>query len=323
MTGTPLKAVILDDYQGAALAAGDWSRIAPQVEVTALQEHLPSPEALAKAVGDATILIAIRERTPLRAEHFDRLPALKLVITFGLANASIDLAAASERGIVVCGADGAGEPTVEMTWALILAFFRNIPQETAAMRHGGRWQQTIGTGLQGKTIGLVGFGRVGQGVARVAAAFGMKPLAYTPNLTPERAAKAGAECAPDLDTLLDRSDIVSLHVRLNASTRHMVGERQLGRMKSGALLVNTSRGPVVDEKALLDALAAKRIGGAALDVFDIEPLPLDHPFRTMDNVLTTPHIGYVTRENYESNIADAIEGIACWLSGMPVRLLNG
>ncbi|WEX09049.1 D-2-hydroxyacid dehydrogenase family protein [Chelativorans sp. AA-79] len=313
------RCVILDDYQGGVLAAGDWSSLEPAVEVEAICEHIAEPARLAERLQGAAILIAIRERTALSRDLLERLPDLKLLVTFGMSNAAIDLQAAEELGITVCGTTGAGEPTVEMTWALILSLLRNVPAEATAFARGGPWQQTVGTGLFGKTLGLVGLGRVGRGVARVGHAFGMNVLAYTPTLTTARAEEVGVTAAPHLDMLLQEADIVSLHLPLNDDTRGLIGKAEIARMKSTAYLINSSRGPIVDEQALIEALKARRIAGAALDVFNTEPLPKNHALRGLDNLVATPHLGYVTRENYARHAADAIDDIAAWINGKSVR----
>lgn len=312
------RIALLDDYQVVALDAAPWQRLAGRAQVDAIREHIDGTAALAARLAPYHVLVANRERTPIDAELIAALPNLEMIVTFGKANASIDVAAAAARGIVVCGTGGLGNPTTELTWGLILAHARHLPLEINAMRSGG-WQRTVGIGLQRKTLGLLGFGRMGSAVARVGVAFGMKVLAWSRNMTAERAAAVGAQAA-SLDEVLGQSDVVSLHLTLNAGTRGLLGARELGLMKQGALLVNTSRGPLVDEAALLDALRQRRIH-AALDVFDREPLPDDHPLRTLDNALLTPHLGYVIAENYKVMLCDALEDVEAWLDGKPIRVV--
>lgn len=315
------RCVILDDYQDAALRSADWSSLEGRMRVETLREHL-SPEDLPAAIGDATVVVAMRERTRFDAATLAQLPALKLLITTAMRNASIDMAAATARGITVCGTPSVPNPTPELTWGLLLALARQIPQEHANLRAGGaQWQTSLGFDLARKTIGIIGLGNIGQVVARYARAFDMSVLAWSPNLTAERCEAAGARLAPSLDALMAESDVVTLHMVLAPSTRGMIGAREIGLMKPAALLVNTSRGPLVDAAALQAALREGRIGGAALDVFEEEPLPADSPWRSLPNVVTTPHLGYVSADNYRKYFTGVVENIEGWLRGSPVRVL--
>jgi phosphoglycerate dehydrogenase-like enzyme len=315
-----LRVALLDDYQNVALQMADWSALGPEVRTEAFHDHLGDEGGLADRLGPFDVIVAMRERTPFPHSLLARLPALGLLITTGMSNASIDLAAATRLGIVVCGTDSLGYPAAELTWGLILALARRIPLECQAAR-AGRWQTTVGVGLRGKTLGVVGLGRLGSQVASLGGAFGMTVLAWSQNLTPKRAAECGAGFVP-LHELLARSDVVTIHLKLSPRTAGMIGARELGLMKRTGFLVNTSRGPIVEERALLQALAEGTIAGAALDVFDHEPLPADHPFRRMENVIITPHLGYVTRENYEVFYRGAADDVRAYLGASPVRVLN-
>ncbi len=311
---------LLDDYQDVALAMADWPGLGAGVRSEAFHDHLTDEGTIADRLGPFDVIVAMRERTPFPRSLLARLPALRLLITTGMSNASIDLAAATRLGIVVCGTEGLGYPTAELTWGLILALARRIPQESQAMRNG-RWQTTVGVGLRGKTLGVVGLGRLGPQVASIGHAFGMIVLAWSQHLTPARAAECRAELVPKHE-ILARSDIVTIHLKLSPRTTGVIGARELGLMKRTAFLINTSRGPIVEERALLHALGEGTIAGAALDVFDDEPLPMGHPFRRMENVVITPHVGYVTRENYEVFYRDAADDVRACLAGSPVRVLN-
>jgi phosphoglycerate dehydrogenase-like enzyme len=311
---------ILDDYQGVALSLGPWHKLKDRVEVTVFRDHIDDPTRLAERLAPFHILVANRERTALTAELVSALPQLELVVTSGKRNAAIDVDAVVARGATVCGTETLGYPTAELTWAMILGVARHLPLEAAAMRAGG-WQSTVGSGLHGKVLGVVGFGRVGAEVARIGAAFGMHTLGWSRSLTEERAAAVGAHCA-SLETILREADVVTLHLPLNPSTKHLISTRELSWMMPRALLVNTARGPIIDEAALLNALQRSQIGGAALDVFDREPLAPDHPYRQLDNVLLTPHLGYVTEENYRLAFGQAVENIDAWLEGKPVRVIK-
>jgi len=312
---------ILDDYQNVALKLADWAPLAGRVEPVSFTRPFESPEAAVEALDGYPVIVAMRERTPFPAEMFDRLPELKLLVTTGMRNAAIDMAAAKARGVLVCGTELLAHPAAELTWGLIMAHSLNIPRDAQSMASGG-WQVGLGRGLHGKTIGIVGLGKQGRQVARFAQAFGMNILAWSRSLTREQAAEHGATRV-ELDELLGRSDIVTIHVVLNEGTRGLIGAREFGLMKESALLVNTSRGPIVDEAALIDAMQSGRIAGAAIDVYDIEPLPASHPLRGLRNTLLTPHTGYVTVENLALMYSQAVEDIAAWLDGAPLRVLNG
>jgi phosphoglycerate dehydrogenase-like enzyme len=317
-----LRCAVLDDYQHAALTAADWSPIMDDVEVRSIHHHFVDEEQLAGAIGDCQIVVIMRERTPFPASVFERLRHLKLLVTTGMRNASIDLAAARTHGVVVCGTASRSEPPAELTWALILALARNIVQESSAVRDGGAWQSTIGADLRGQTLGLLGFGRIGTNVARVAQAFDMRVLAWSQNLTAERTAPAGADLAASLHELLERSDFLSIHLVLGDRTRGLLGPQELRRMKPTAYLINTSRGAIVDQDALVDAMREGWIAGAAVDVFEQEPLPKEHPLRRAPNLLATPHLGYVTRANYSLFYREAVEDITAFLAGTPIRILS-
>ena len=312
---------ILDDYQNVALKLADWSALAGRVEPVSFTRPFASADEAVKALDGYPVIVAMRERTPFPAEMFARLPDLKLLVTTGMRNAAIDMGAAKERGVLVCGTELLPNPAAELTWGLILAQSLNIPREAQSMASGG-WQVGVGRSLRDKTLGIIGLGKQGRQVARFARAFGMEVLAWSRSLTQEQAAEHGATRV-DFDQLLTRSDIVTIHVVLNEGTRGLIGAREFGLMKDSAMLVNSSRGPIVEEAALIDAMQNGRIAGAALDVYDVEPLPADSPLRGLRNTLLTPHIGYVTAENLSLMYSQAVEGIAAWLDGAPVRVLNG
>jgi phosphoglycerate dehydrogenase-like enzyme len=289
-------------------------------EVVVFKDHLAAEDALAARLADFDFIMALRERTPFPRTLLERLPKLKLLITAGMRNASIDMKAAAERGVLVCGTSGLPYPTAELAWGLILGLARRIPAEDRATREG-RWQTSLGLGLNGKTLGVLGLGTLGSRVARVGRALEMKVLAWSQNLTAERAAAEDAMLVAK-DDLLARSDFVSIHLVLSERTRGLVGARELGLMKRSAYLVNTSRGPIVDEAALIRALGDGTIAGAGLDVFDEEPLPRDHPFRRLPNIVITPHLGYVTEETYRIFYGQAVEDIKAYLDGTPLRVLR-
>jgi len=314
------RVALLDDYQGAALRMADWTSLPAGTEVMAFPDHLTDEAAVAARLADFDIVMALRERTPFTRSLLERLPKLKLLITAGMRNASIDMKAAAERGVTVCGTAGLPYPTAELAWGLILSLARRIPAEDRATREG-RWQTTVGLGLNGKTLGVLGLGTLGSRVARVGRAFEMKVLAWSQNLTAERAAEMGAALAPK-DELLTRSDFISIHLVLGERTRGLIGARELGLMKRSAYLVNTSRGPIVDEAALIRALEEGTIAGAGLDVFDEEPLPPRHPFRRLPNIAITPHLGYVTEETYRVFYGQALEDVKAYLGGAPLRVLR-
>jgi len=309
-TSRPAIAV-LDDWQGAARRFADWSALEARADLHVFDDHLADPEAIVARLATFDAVCVMRERTPLPRAILERLPRLRLVVSTGSRNASIDTRAAEELGIAVEHTGYASDPTIEFTWALILASCRHIAEESAHVR-AGRWQATVGTGLRGKTLGVLGLGRVGGAVARIGQAFGMRTLAWSPNMTPERAAEHGAT-AVSREALFAEADVLTIHMVLSPRTRGLVGAADLARMKPTARLVNTSRGPLVDEPALLEALRARRIAGAAIDVYEVEPLPADHPLRTLDNVLATPHIGYVADDLYRTFFGDTVAALARWL----------
>lgn len=318
----PLQCLILDDYQNVSLSLADWHSLTPQVECRALTEHITDENALAESLKDAEIVVIMRERTPFTAALFARLPKLKLLITSGMRNASIDLAAAKKHGVTVCGTGNGQAAPVELTWALILGLARHLVTENNALRQNGPWQSTVGFGLSGKRLGLLGLGKIGQKVAQIAKAFGMDVCAWSQNLTAERAAEHGVTLCASKEELLQTSDVVSIHLVLGDRTRNLLGAQELAQMKPSALLINTSRAAIVDQPALLDALQNGVIAGAGLDVFDTEPLPANHPFRTQPNVLATPHLGYVSDGNYRVYFTEAVEDIQAFLAGKPVRALD-
>jgi len=315
-----MRCAILDDYQHVALASADWSAIVADVEIATFHEPVADRDRLASMLAPFHIVVAMRERTRFDRALIERLPKLRLLVTTAMRNAAIDVAAANEHGIVVCGTGSHPGPAAELTWALILAAMRELPRELDAFRHGG-WQTTIGRSLHGATLGILGVGKIGTQMAAVARAFGMRVVAWSRSLTDERAQALGIERAATVDDVLRAADIVTVHLPLTADTRGLVGARELALMKPGAWLVNTSRGPIVDERALVDALEARRIAGAALDVYGVEPLPAKHPLRTLPNVVATSHVGYVTRENYRAFYGGAVEDIRAWLDGRPLRML--
>ena len=305
------KIAVLDDYQGVALKMADWSAVLARADVDVFSDHLDGADAVAERLLPYDIVCVMRERTPLRAETIERLPNLKLIASTGPRNASIDLKAAAARAIAVAHTGYFGSPTLELTWALLLASARHIVAEAAAVRSGG-WQHSIGDDLAGKTLGIIGLGNLGSQVAKIGLAFGMRVLAWSQNLTAEKADAVGAALVSK-EELLRQADIVSVHLVLSDRTRALIGERELALMKPSARLVNTSRGPIVVEAALIAALQAGQIAGAAIDVYDVEPLPLDHPYRKIDNLLATPHIGYVSRSLYERFYRDTVSNILAWL----------
>jgi phosphoglycerate dehydrogenase-like enzyme len=315
------RIVLLDDYQGLALDYGGWDRVPDEWQVVALEQHIDDADELVEALSDAEIVVAMRERTPFPAAILDRLPDLKLLITTGMANAAIDVAAARANGIVVCGTASKGPPTAELSWGLILSLLRSIPAEDAGMRAGG-WQRTIGGDLDGATLGLVGLGRLGTKMAKIGKAFCMEVLAWSQNLNAEAAREAGAEPVEKL-ALFERADIVSVHYKLSERSHGLVGAAEIGAMKPSAYLINTSRGPLVDTDALLAALESGAIAGAGIDVYDTEPLPADHPLRSAPRTVLTPHLGYVTENTYATFFGDAVEDVLAYLGGAPVRVIEG
>jgi phosphoglycerate dehydrogenase-like enzyme len=313
------RVAILDDYQDVALAVADWRSLGPEVAVQAFHERL-SGDALVKRLADFEVIVAMRERTQFPRSVLERLPKLKLLVTTGMRNVAIDAKTAAELGIVVSGTGLLTPPTAELTWGLILALARHIPEEAQQMRSGG-WQTTVGVGLNGKVLGVLGLGKLGSEVARVGRAFQMEVIAWSQNLTAEHASSLGAKRV-EKDELFQLADFVTIHLILSKRTRGLVTARELALMKRGAYLINTSRGPIVEERALIDVLTNNKIAGAALDVYDEEPLPDEHPLRKLDNVVLTPHLGYVTVENYRLAYGDAVEDIRAFLAGHPIRTIS-
>ena len=318
-----LRCAILDDYQNVARTFGDFARLADRVDVTVFRENMSDTAALVAALAPFDIVVAMRERTPFDAARLAALPNLKLLITTGMRNASIDLAAAGRQGVMVCGTPGFAGSTAELAWGMLLALARHIPQESAGLRAGGQWQTTVGRDLNGLTLGVLGLGTLGAKIAGFGRAFGMNVLGWSRNNTPERSEKLGVTYTERLVDVLSASDVVSIHLTLTPQTRGLIGARELGLMKPDALLLNTSRGPIVDEAALIAALQAGRIAGAGLDVFDVEPLPVAHPFRRLENVLALPHLGYVTENSYRAFFTGIVENIEGWMEKRPVRILTG
>ena len=318
-----MRLSILDDYQGVALDMADWAPVrARGIEIAVERFPFADAEDVVRSLADSEIVAAMRERTAFPKSIVDRLPKLKLLITTGMRNASFDMAALRDRGVPVCGTGGPGggnEDTAELAWGLILGAARRIAEDHAFMRHGG-WQTRIGHRVAGKTLGLLGLGRLGSAVARVGLAFGMKAIAWSQNLTAEKAAEQGVERV-EKDELFRRADILSVHLVLSDRSRGLVGAREIGLMKPTSILVNTSRGPICDTAAVIEALKGGRLAYAGLDVYDQEPLPLNHPLRTAPNVILTPHIGYVTEENYRSSYPQIVENILGYLDGKPIRII--
>lgn len=306
-----INVAILDDYQTAALKMADWSSLQGRARMTVFSDHLAGAAELIERLKPFDILCVMRERTPLPRAIIEQLPRLKLIASTGRRNASIDLAAAAERGIEVLHTGYDSSATIELTWALILAASRHLIEESNSVRSGG-WQLKVGDGLKGKTLGILGLGNIGSEMARIGRAFGMDVIAWSQNLTAEKAAAAGAELTSK-EELFQRADIVTIHLVLSERTRGLIGAIELALMKTSARLINTSRGPIVQEPALIDALRTGQIAGAAIDVYDVEPLPLEHPFRSMQNVLATPHMGYVSREAYKTFYGDTVKNISAWL----------
>ncbi|MEV7927174.1 D-2-hydroxyacid dehydrogenase family protein [Kitasatospora sp. NPDC088264] len=322
MTLRTLRCAVLDDFQGVATSIVDWSPVSDRVAVTAFSEHFGSEDELAAALADFDFVVTLRERVPFPASLFARLPRLRLLVASGMRNSVIDYAAAEAHGVTVCGTASSSTPPVELTWALLLGLARGIVPESTVLREGGPWQSTVGADLHGRVLGLLGLGRIGGLVARVGLAFGMDVLAWSQNLTDERAAEVGVRRAAGKEELLSGADFVSIHLALGERTRGLLGEAELALMKPEAYLVNTSRAAIVDQDALLAALTGGRIAGAAVDVFDVEPLPAEHPLRTAPRLLATPHLGYVSRDNYRRYYGEAVEDIAAYLAGEPIRRLG-
>lgn len=314
------KIALLDDYQNVALQMADWRRLGADVEVIAFPDHLSDVDALAARLAGFEIVGVMRERTAIPRTLFERLPDLKLIVTTGPWNAVVDMKAAAEFDVTVCGTGGTIAATAELTWGLILAAVRNIHTEDRALREG-QWQTAMGIELAGRTLGLLGLGNIGAQVARVGNAFGMDVIAWSQNLTHERAQEHGAKCV-SREELFAQSDVLSIHTILSRRTRGLIGASDLAHMKPTAYLINTSRGPIIEEQALIDTLKGNKIAGAALDVYHVEPLPADHPFRTLDNLLMTPHIGYVAEETYRVFYEQTLEDIEAYLKGTPKRVLR-
>lgn len=315
-----MRVAVLDDYQGVALNSADWGPVRERGEITVFRDHLADEDAVAARLDGFDVVVAMRERTPFPASLLRRLPALRLLVTTGMRNASIDVAAARELGVTVCGTAGSAAATPELTWGLLLALARGIPDEQAFVRGGG-WQRGVGFELEGRTLGILGLGRIGRRVAGYARAFGMNVLAWSQNLTPETAAEHGAQYVQKAE-LFAQAHVVTVHLQLSDRTRGLVRRPELDALGPDGYLINTSRGPIVDEADLVAALRDGRLAGAGLDVFDTEPLPVDHPLRSLPNALVTPHIGYVGRDSYAVFYREVVEDIVAWLDGAPVRVLE-
>lgn len=315
-----MRVAILDDFTNVARTFADWSPVEAKAEITVFRDHLADPEALVNRLKPFEIVCVMRERTAFPRAVIERLPNLKLLVTSGMRNASIDVAAATERGVLVCGTDSVGFTTAEHAWAMLMAAARNIPQEEAALRRGV-WQLGVGTTLRGQRLGILGLGKIGAQIAVFGKAFGMDVVAWSQNLTDERCREAGVTRV-DKDELLRTSDFMSIHLVLSNRTRDLIGAREFGLMKPTAILVNTSRGPIVNEPALLDALKTKRILRMALDVYDVEPLPKNHPILAFDNAVLAPHLGYVNDRNYRTFYPQEAEAVLAFLNGTPVRAIN-
>ncbi|MFD5348250.1 D-2-hydroxyacid dehydrogenase family protein [Streptomyces anulatus] len=317
-----LRCAVIDDFQSVATTVVDWSPVTADVEVVSFTEHLATGDEAAAALAGFDIVVTLRERVPFPADLFARLPRLRLLVASGMRNSVIDFDAAKRHGVTVCGTASSSTPPVELTWALLLGLARGIVPEAEALRTDGPWQSTLGADLHGRTLGLLGLGKIGGRVAQVGRAFGMDVLAWSQNLTKERTDEVGATLAASKEDLLASSDFVSVHLALGDRTRGLIGAAELALMRPTAYLVNTSRAAIVDTDALLAALRAGAMAGAATDVFDIEPLPAGHPVRTAPRLLATPHLGYVSRANYETYYGQAVENIRAFLDGQPVRRLG-
>jgi phosphoglycerate dehydrogenase-like enzyme len=317
---TRLRCAILDDYLNLSLAVADWSKVEDRVDVTVFNQPFASPEAVVSALKDFEIICAMRERTPFPRAIFEALPKLKLLITSGMRNNSIDMAAAKDKQVVVCGTHWPRDPTAPLTMGMILELTRNIGRESARMHAGEYLQKHVGFEIEGKTLGVIGLGKLGAKVAGLAKAFGMNVIAWSPNLTAERCKEVGVTYATK-EELFATADIITIHVVLSDRSRGLVGAADLARMKPTSFIVNTARGPIIDEMALLETLKARRIAGAAVDVFSVEPLPVDHPFRKLDNLVLTPHLGYATQETFIAHYNQMVEGIDAWSKGEPKRRL--
>jgi phosphoglycerate dehydrogenase-like enzyme len=321
-----MKVAVLDDYAGAALQVADWSGVQARAEVVVFDRHLAEDEAAA-ALKDFDVLVTVRERMALPRTLIERLPRLKLITIIGMSLPNLDMAAATDHGVIVAHSNfgapafrAVSNATPELAWGLMIATVRHIAHEDRRMREGG-WQSTTGLILAGKTLGLLGLGRIGKRMAQYAKVFGMEAIAWSQNLSREAAAEVGVRRVEKAE-LFTQADVVSIHLVLSDRSRGLVGARELGLMKPTAYLINTSRGPIVQEAALIEALRSRRIAGAGIDVYDVEPPPADHPYRSMDNVTLTPHLGYVTRETLRAFYSDSIEAVAAFLDGAPIRVAN-
>src|ERR1700719_4146854 len=317
---TRLRCALLDDYLNLAMRFADWSKVRDRVDVTVFNEPFAPPEAAAGALKDFEVICAMRERTPFPRALFAALPKLKLLITSGMRNAAIDIDAAKDHRVVLCGTQGGRDPTAPLTMGLILELTRNIGRENARMHAVEPLQKFVGIEIEGKTLGVVGLGKLGAKVSGLAKAFGMNVIAWSPNLTPERCKEVGVGYASK-EELFAAADIITVHMVLSERSRGLIGQADLARLKPTRYLVHTARGPIVDEAALLEALRQRRIAGAAIDVFSFEPLPVDHPFRKLDNIVLTPHLGYVTEEGFRAHYGQMVESIEAWFKGEPLRRL--
>ena len=317
---TRLRCAILDDYLNVALSVADWSKVSDRVDVTVFNQPFATAEAAASALKDFEIICAMRERTPFPRTMFAALPQLKLLITSGMRNAAIDMESAKDHQVTLCGTQWGRDPTAPLTMGLILELTRNIGRENARMHAGEPLQKFVGMEIEGRTLGVIGLGKLGTKVSKLAQAFGMNVIAWSPNLTAERCKEVGVAYAGKQE-LFSSADIVTIHMVLSDRSRGLVGADDLARMKPTSYLVNTARGPIVDANALLETLKARKIAGAAVDVFSVEPLPVDHPFRKLDNLVLTPHLGYVTRETFIAHYTQMVEGIDAWFGGEPARRL--
>ncbi len=318
---TRLRCAILDDYLNLAPTIADWSKVKDRVDITVFNQPFASQEAASSALQDFEIICAMRERTPFPRTLFAGLPKLKLLITSGMRNAAIDMEAAKDHQVVLCGTQWARDPTAPLAMGLILELTRNIGRENARMHAGEPLQKFVGIEIEGLTLGVIGLGKLGSKVSKLAQAFGMNVIAWSPNLTPERCKEVGVTYATK-EELFATADVITIHVVLGPRSRGLVGSADLARMKPTAYLVNTARGPIIDETALLETLQQKKIAGAAVDVFSVEPLPVDHPFRKLDNMVLTPHLGYATEDSFRNHYVQMVEGIDAWFKGEPVRKLN-
>jgi phosphoglycerate dehydrogenase-like enzyme len=317
---TRLRCAILDDYFKLSLTSADWSGITDRVDLTVFEKPFKSEAEAASALKDFPIILAMRERTAFPKSMFAALPNLKLMITSGMRNAAIDFEAAKAHNVVLCGTNFARDPTAPLAMGLILELTRNIGRESARMHAGAPWQAHLGIEIEGRTLGVIGLGKLGTKVSKLAQAFGMNVIAWSPNLTPEKCKEAGVTYASK-EELFKTADVITIHVVLGPRSRGLVGRDDLLRMKPTAYIVNTARGPIIDEAALLQVLQQKKIAGAGIDVFSVEPLPVDHPFRKLDNMVITPHLGYATEEVFRGHYVQMVEGIDAWFKGEPVRRL--